>query len=236
MPQNPLNPGPYQQAAQCWQSLADYQQTVASIMNLRGQCADTLLQASLTTCQQVAQCRTPADFIGVWGQWYSTCVSTMLELTLNTQQARAMLATSLQTQVNRTATMLQTTQTAVQVAATAPLAKATSHVTPYVTPKAETTVLTAPQPSPASVAVSTPVIPTTTTTQNATVTTVTTSMQETPSPAPTNMPLPLPTISRTGDAAVVRSGNGATIAAASAARRSVMARRQQRKSGLARAR
>jgi hypothetical protein len=247
--------------AALWQASAETQQTVASIMNLRGQTADACLAATQAACQATLQCRMPTDVLGVWGQWYERCVTECVELTINTQLARATLWQSWQHQLARQLSStpdsllkiipnaaLSTTapalvaSTAPQPPAAAPVVRESVRSTSVpASTSSQSGSVAAPQPTTAIPMTSSMPAPVTPAVAPVAVT----------SPAPTALPtlpplvpqvastpvaLPLPTVSRTGDAAVVRSGNGATIAAASATRRSVLARRQQRKSGLARAR
>jgi len=227
--------GPLQSAAQIWQSVAEYQQTVAGIMNLRGQCADTLLQATWQATAQAAQCRTLAEWVGVWGQWHGCCLTQLTNLHLKTtlyrnnlwdiwqQQSAQLGKPSLWAEVQAPPTAKAPVPTAAAPTPAAPtVAKvaAPAVAAPVPTPVMAAPIMAAPvAPAPlaaAPIASPTPVV-------------------QGPM-AHTNTQLPLPTISRTGDAAVVRSNGGATIAAAAATRRSVVARRSQRKSGLARAR
>jgi hypothetical protein len=232
----PLLPPLFTLLQQPWQGPAAYWQTVASIMNSRGQTLDILTQHNLQLGQQLSRCRSWADCVGAWASWQASCFTTCTNLALTTHQQRQALWQTWQLLATRQtpAACFSAWSPTVVPAPAAPVAQPLKATQPQNAPAlvpaapAQPGPTQAVQPAPSQVApVSAPqpkvVAPMSVAELN-------------PSPTPAAHPLPFPTISRTGDAGVVRSGTGATIAAAAATRRSVVARRTQRKSRLARAR
>jgi hypothetical protein len=214
---------------------------VASIMNSRGQTLDAITQQNLQLGQQLSQCRSWADCVGAWASWQASCFTACTNLTLTNHQQRQTLWQTWQ--------ILATRQTpaacfsAWSPASAVPPAPPMAQPLKVIQPQSAPAVVPTPVPSqvqsptrqPAAVQSPPVVAPQPQAPTPAQVAAPTLSPAPA-APAPAAQPLPFPTISRTGDAGVVRSGTGATIAAAAATRRSVVARRTQRKSRLARAR
>ncbi len=243
---------------QAWQGPSAYWQTVAGIMNQRGQTADALFGLQLQALQKFASCRSWADYVGACSQLQAQCVLQFTELTVHTQQQRQNLWQTWQLLATRQAPSnlfsqwsaglphtaqaqptVSTSKAEVKSSVAQPAATAAPNpsrvnvpTVPAATIKPETKLERLPLPE-AAPAVSAPQTQAKLQAEQSTAMPV----AETVSTAPSSpQPLPFPTISRTGDASVVRSGTGATIAAAAATRRSVIARRSQRKTRLARAR
>jgi hypothetical protein len=225
-----------------WQGPAAYWQTVASIMNLRAQCTQKLLETGAQGITAALSSPSPAQAVGQIAQSYATVFTLLTDLNLNTHQQRLALWRQLQLLATRAA----------PASSWQAYPQASEAFTPKATDGTQTSASVVPQPAtqpkPSSKGYTYTAAPkgwfvagaksqkeqATQPMQAATPTLVKTETQAVQPDAPQGAAAatagtpPLFTIvSRTGDASVVRSG--AAIGAISAARRSVIARRSQRK-------
>lgn len=221
---------------QLWQGPAAYWQTVAGIMNLRGRCAQQLWQAQQTALAALPQCQSPADWVGVMGAWQAQNIKCLSTLTCDTQLARMQLLETLQ-HIQQPPVARATSVAALIAAVPSPVAPLAATVQ---VPQVFAATLSLPavqNPAPSAKAVESHSAP-------APMMAPPQVQDIFPKPVPATMPEPmpepmqddftLPIMSKTGDSAVFR-GSGASLVA-SAARRSVVARRALRKSRLSRAR
>ena len=245
-----------QQSTQNWQTLwqgsAAYWQTVACIMNMRAQCGQYLLANQQACLQQLLQCG-PNDYpkaLGIVSQAYAQTISQLTLLNTTTHQQRMLLWQQLQMLATRCAPQgswqawpqQATEKTPTPQTPTAPMAATSSAPVvqqPYTQLKGW--FVAGPVKAKAFAAPVAAVTPAQPVVQAVKTEPQFESAKQPEQPLATADSIPqtsllFPIVSRTGDSAVVRSGNGAVATAAAAVRRSVVARRAQRKGRLARAR